>query len=161
MTHASLHGTSATLAGFLEPLSAREGAVFATLLTFFRQHAPALDEQELRYRLADHAVRVCAAEVLVHEKCVSQSQELRDLPPIYDSTTALAAAYAVRAAKGLESAALAAENATIAAAKVDEPGFVGEQAAYAVLALVDFYVGPDERRRVLGAVVGLLNSLAP
>ena len=149
---------SATLAGFLDPLAAREAALFGDLRSFFRD-AAALDEQRLRYQLADHAVRVCAAEVLLHEKCEADGQGLRALPAIVDPSTALAAAEAVRASNGLESAALAAQNATIAAANVNEPGFVGEQAAYSVLALADFYVEPSERQAVLAAAVSLLKSL--
>lgn len=160
MTDTLPRSMSPTLAGFIDPLAAREAALFGELRSFFRTSRAPQDEQQLRYRLADHAVRVCAAEVLLHESRAAQSQDLRALPTIVDATTARAAAQAVRASNGLEAAALAAQNATIAAADVNDPGFVGEQAAYSVLALADFYVEPGERRRVLDAAVGLLHSLA-
>jgi len=151
---------SAAVAGFLEPLAVREATIFGELRNFFPRGAGGLDEQEVRYRLADHAVRVCAAQALAHANSPSQSQRLRELPAIVDRATALAAAQAVRAANGLESAALAAQEAPIAAASVNDPGFVGEQAAYSVLALADFYLEPAERHQVLEDAAALITSLS-
>src|SRR4051812_16580657 len=111
MTEERRRTASPSLVGFVAPLAAREREVFASFAALLPEIASATDEQSVRYRLADYAVRVCAADVLELEKCEQQCATLRALPALVDRATAEAAARAVRAAGGLESAALASENA--------------------------------------------------
>jgi len=151
---------SPSLLGLLRPISLHFEGKADPLAVLILQPAPQpFDEQIIRYRLADHAVRVWAAASLEREGRALDAATLRALPAIADANSAAVAATAVRQAHGLEAAALAAEGSTITPAQPEDTGFVGEQAAYVVMALADRFSAPNDKQRVYAEALQLVTTL--
>jgi len=151
---------SPSLLGLLRPISLHFAGNADPLAALILQPVPQpFDEQSIRYRMADHAVRVWAAASLEREGKVADAARLRALAAVNDASSAAAAAAAVRDAGGIEAAAIAAEMAAITPNQPADTGFVGEQVAYVVMALADRFAEPSEKQRVYAEALQLVTTL--
>jgi hypothetical protein len=120
-----------------------------------------LDERTIMFRLAEHAVHVCAVGMLESQNRKADAEKLRVLPPITDQTTARAAKLVadcleekpIRHARGAAHFAACDESDTTAV------GRAAEHAAYAVAESADSYTREEDSRRVYDAAAALLTML--
>lgn len=153
---------SPALARFADVLCMYNLEVFSEQLRCLLAGPPSpIEERAIMFRLADHAVRVCAVETLEAEDRSMDADTLRRLTPITDQAAARAARLALDSltSKPVGHARGAAHFACCDADDSCAPGRAAEHAAYAVAQAAACHADPEHTRRVYSAAVELLGVL--
>jgi hypothetical protein len=163
MLESNLPGNvSPALARFADVLCMYELDLFSQQLKCVLAGPPSpLEERAIMFRLAEHAVHVCAVELLEAQDRKADAATLRCLAPITDQATARAAKLAADAleSKSIGHARGAAHFAACDADDTGAPGRAAEHAAYAVAQTAGCYNDPEHARRVYDAAINLLTVL--
>lgn len=153
---------SPALARFADVLCMYDLEVFSRQLGGLLNGPPSrLDERAIMFRLAEHAVHVCAVELLELQDRKADATTLRDLAPITDQASARAARVAVDAleSKPVDHARGAAHFAACDGGDACAPSRTAEHAAYAVAQTAGCHSDVLGSRRVFDAAVDLLSDL--
>ncbi len=153
---------SPALARFADVLCMYDLEVFSAQLKSLLAGSPSrLDERAIMFRLAEHAVRVSAVQMLEAQERKADADRLRSLAPITDQATARAARLATDTIEG-KPVSHARGAALFAACDTNDegaPARTAEHAAYAVAETAACYTDPEAVRKVYDQAVELLALL--